>query len=126
MLVCSLERYQYFADWLMRLSIASAMKSANMISKTGRRPVDGAAERRAGERQLGDRRVEDAVGAVALREAGGRLEDAAGARDVLAEEDHVLVALELLVERLPDAARKSTRRHRPRRRTRRRARSGSG
>ena len=38
-LPCSFEMYQYFADWLTRLSIASAMKSPNMISITGRRPV---------------------------------------------------------------------------------------
>jgi hypothetical protein len=70
----------------------------------GAQPGCGATERGAGERELGDRRVEDAVGAVALREAGRRLEDAAGVRHVLAEEHHVLVAPELLVERLPDAA----------------------
>ena len=34
--------YQYFADWLTRLSIGSAMKSPNMISMTGRRPVTAA------------------------------------------------------------------------------------
>jgi len=31
--------YQYLAAWFTRLSIASAMKSPNMISMTGRSPV---------------------------------------------------------------------------------------
>src|SRR3954454_2867562 len=35
---CSLLKYQYLADWLTRLSIASMRKSPNMISTTGRRP----------------------------------------------------------------------------------------
>ena len=58
--------YQNFAAWLTSESIGSAMKSPNMISKTGRRPVTAAPKRGAGERELGDRRVEDAVGAEAL------------------------------------------------------------
>ena len=61
--------YQYLAAWLTRLSIASAMKSPNMISTIGRRPVTARAERRAGQRELGDRRVEDARGAEALEQA---------------------------------------------------------
>jgi hypothetical protein len=32
-------RNQYFVAWLMRLSIDSARKSPNMISRTGRKPV---------------------------------------------------------------------------------------
>ena len=39
---CSLEMYQYFADWLTSESIGSAMKSPNMISMIGRRPVTAA------------------------------------------------------------------------------------
>ena len=39
---CSLLMYQNFAAWLTRLSIASAMKSPNMTSKTGRSPVTAA------------------------------------------------------------------------------------
>ena len=42
MLACSLEMYQYFADWLTSESIGSAMKSPNMISMIGRRPVAAA------------------------------------------------------------------------------------
>jgi hypothetical protein len=34
--------YQYFAAWLTSESIGSAMKSPNMISTTGRRPVTAA------------------------------------------------------------------------------------
>ena len=41
-LPCSLEMYQNLAAWLTRLSIGSAMKSPNMISKTGRIPVTAA------------------------------------------------------------------------------------
>ena len=37
-LACSLERYQYLAAWLTRLSMVSGRKSPNMISITGRRP----------------------------------------------------------------------------------------
>ena len=39
MLFCSFERYQYFADWLIRLSIARKRKSANIISAIGRMPA---------------------------------------------------------------------------------------
>ena len=60
------------------------------------------AERGARERQLGDRRVEDALGAVLVVEARGRGEDPPGDGDVLAEEDHALVGGELLVERIAD------------------------
>src|SRR6476619_666304 len=38
-LTCSCVRNQYFVDWFTRLSIASARKSPNMISMTGRSPV---------------------------------------------------------------------------------------
>ena len=39
---CSLLMYQNFAAWLTRLSMASAMKSPNITSNTGRRPVTAA------------------------------------------------------------------------------------
>ena len=39
---CSPVRYQYFVDWLTRLSIASVRKSPNMISTTGRSPETAA------------------------------------------------------------------------------------
>jgi hypothetical protein len=35
----SFERYQYLVAWLIRLSMTSGRKSANMISTTGRRPL---------------------------------------------------------------------------------------
>ena len=69
------------------------------------------AERRARERQLGDRRVEDALRAVLVVEARRRREDAAGDGDVLAEEDHALVGGELLVERVADRGAKGDSRH---------------
>ena len=62
-----------------------------------RRPEGGA-----GEGQLGDGRVEDALRPVLVVEARRRGEDAAGDGDVLAEEDHALVGRELLVERVAD------------------------
>src|SRR3954454_14001335 len=68
----------------------------------GPQPGDRRAVGGAGERQLGDRRVEDAVGAEALLQAARYGEHAPGQRDVLAEEDHALVALELLGERVAD------------------------
>src|SRR5438093_1228933 len=42
MLACSFEMYQYFADWLTRLSMVRGRKSPNMISKTGRLPETAA------------------------------------------------------------------------------------
>jgi len=65
-------------------------------------PVHGGAEGRTGERKLRDRRVEHALGPVLVVEPGRRREDAAGHRDVLAEEDHALVGGKLLVERVAD------------------------
>src|SRR5829696_5575634 len=61
---------------------------------------DGRAERGTGHRELRDRRVEDAVLAVLLVQPRGRHEDTARSRHVLAEEDDVRVALDLLVERV--------------------------
>ncbi len=39
---CSLDRYQYLADWLTSESMDSPMKSPNMISMIGRSPVTAA------------------------------------------------------------------------------------
>ena len=65
-------------------------------------PRDRRAVGGTGQRQLRDRRVEDACRPVLLVQPRRDREDAAGDRDVLAEEDHALVPLELLVEGLPD------------------------
>ena len=65
-------------------------------------PRDGRAERGAGQGELRDRRVEDPVGAVLLVQARRDREDAAGDRDVLAEEDDSVVGCERLVEGLPN------------------------
>ncbi len=59
-------------------------------------------EGRAGERELGDWRVEDALRAVLVVEAGRSREDASGGGDVLAEQDHALVRGQLFVERITD------------------------
>ena len=99
---CSPVRYQYFVDWLTRLSIASVRKSPNMISITGRSPVDGRSERGAGERELRDRSVEDPLAPVLVVEARRDREYPSRDRDVLTEEDDPVVCGELLVEGLAD------------------------
>ena len=73
-----------------------------MISTTGRRPVIGAAVRGAGQGELRDRRVDHTVGTVLLEQTGRDRENTAGDCDVLADEHDALVALQLLVERLPE------------------------
>jgi hypothetical protein len=62
----------------------------------------GAAERGARQRELGDGRVDHAAGAEALPESRRDGEHAAGGGHVLAEEEHALVALELVGQRLAD------------------------
>ncbi len=100
---CSCDRYQYLADWLTSESIASPMKSPNMISMIGRSPATAAPNAAPDEGQLGDRRVEHALGAEPLLDAGGDREHAALlGGDVLAEEHDGLVALHLLDDRLAD------------------------
>ena len=64
----------------------------------GHAEPDGGAE----DPGLGERRVDAAVGAEAIAEAGGGAEHAAEAPDVLAEHEHRLVAGELDVERVVD------------------------
>ena len=104
-LACSFEMYQYFADWLTRLSIGSAMKSPNMISKTGRSPVTAAPN-------AAPASASSEIGVSKTRSSpkrscrpGRGLEDAARGGDVLAEEDHGRVALDLLGERVADRGR---------------------
>ena len=87
------------------------MKSTNISSTTGRSPEAAAPAAAPMIRRLGDRRVEHAVGELAV-EALGDAEHAApgvvlagragAAGDVLAEDDDGLVALHLLRERLVD------------------------
>src|SRR5207248_5930148 len=64
---------------------------------------DRGSERAADDRLLRDRRVAHAARSEAVEEAGSCLEDAARDADVLAEQEHPLVPLELLAER-PDHA----------------------
>ena len=87
-------------DWLTRLSIASVRKSPNMISITGRSPEIAAPNAAPVERELRDRRVEDALPPVLLVQPGGHGEHAARERHVLAEEDDAVIRGQLLVERL--------------------------
>ena len=60
----------------------------------------GRADAHADDRVLGDRRVAHALLAELLEQAVGDLERAVEDPDVLAHEDHVLVALHLLAQRL--------------------------
>ncbi len=95
-------RNQYFVAWLIRLSIESARKSPNMISSTGRSPVIAApyAAPVIASSEIGVSNTR--AGAVLLDQTRRDREHAAGHGDVLAEEDHALVARELLVERVAD------------------------
>ena len=77
----------------------------------GTQPVHRRAKCGAGQSELRDGRVEDALWAVLLVEARRRREDAAGHGDVLAEEDHPLVERKLLVERVPDRGAEGDRWH---------------
>ena len=74
---------------------------------------DRGAVRGAGERELGDRRVEHPLGPEPLQQIGGHLEHPAGRGDVLAEEHDGGVALELLGERVADRVSELERRSRP-------------
>jgi hypothetical protein len=65
-------------------------------------PRDRCAEGRTGHRELGDRRVEDALLTVLLVQPGRGHEYATRERHVLAEEDDCGIALDLLVERVAD------------------------
>ena len=68
----------------------------------GTEPGERGADPAADEAALGQRRVPDPLGAVALVEALGRPEEAADRADVLAHHDHVRVGVQLELERLAD------------------------
>src|SRR5439155_20011368 len=72
---------------------------------------DSRPERSAGERQLRDRRVEDAVGSILVVEAGRRREHAPSDGDVFTEKDHTLVGGELLVEGVANRCAEGDSRH---------------
>ena len=78
------------------------------------RPEAGHAEadRRAEDPGLGQRGVDAAVGAEAVSQTRSSAEDAAGAADVLAQHEHVCVALHLHVERVVDRFDEQEVRHR--------------
>ena len=107
----SFETYQYFVAWLTGCPSRAGRKSANMISITGRRPVTRfrtplrpARAPRSACRSHGGRR--------ALEQTRRHREHTAGAplrpRQV---NDHAVVALELLVERLADGVSELDLRH---------------
>ena len=93
---CSPETYQYLAAWLTSESIGSAMKSPNMISITGRSPVMAApnAAPPSASSEIGVSKTRSSPNR--SRSPGVALKTPPGGGDVLAEEDHLLVALELL------------------------------
>src|SRR5262249_53984163 len=77
----------------------------------GPQSLHGRADRHPDDPELGERRVDDAVGPELLLKAVGRSEDAAMHADVLAEHDHARVTLHLLVERLVDGLDQRLERH---------------
>ena len=84
----------------MRDQLVEARVAEGVVLHLAHRPQAGHAEpdRGAEDPGLRERRVDAAVGAEAVAQAGRRAEDAAGAPDVLAHDQHVVVALQLDVE----------------------------
>ena len=97
------DRYQYLADWLTSESIASPMKSPNMISMIGRRPATAApnAAPASASSEIG---VSNTRSDPNRSWMPGRDREHAAlfGGDVLAEEHDRLVALHLLDDRLAD------------------------
>ena len=82
------------------MSKQQAMKSMNWISHTGRMPMYDAPIAEPTIAGSGDRRVDDALLAEVSMQSLGHLERAAVDADVLADEEHALVARHLVEERL--------------------------
>ena len=116
-LPCSFETYQYFAAWLTRRVHRQRHEVAEHDLEDRPQPGHGGAEGGAGERQLGDRGVEDAVVAEALLEARRDREHAARERRRPRRRRRPLVALHLLGDRVadrdPELERRSCRRRTP-------------
>ena len=93
--------WRTLAAWFTTMSMATRMKLIVMISTTGPQAEHRGADAGADEALLGDRRLAHAARAVLRIEAGGDLVGALEAPDLLAHEEHALVARELLVERAP-------------------------
>ena len=72
------------------------------MSTTGRSAGHGRAHADAGEAGLGDRRVEHALGAELLHQAGQHLEGRAGFGHVLAHDEDARIAAHLLGQRFAD------------------------
>ena len=82
------------AAWQTMWSTIGYMKPSNCASATGFMPCDGQADGEAGDGGFVQRRVEDALGAEALLQAGGGAEHAAVDADVLAQHhDGVVVRI---------------------------------
>ena len=91
-----------FAAKFVIWSKAHEMKSMNCISATGRRPIIAAPIAAPTIADSRDRRVDDALRAEPLEQAGGDPKRAAVDADVLAQDEDPLVALHLLPERVVD------------------------
>jgi hypothetical protein len=77
---------------LMIWSIACMAKLKVMNSTIGFRPAEGRADAQAGEAVLGDRRIDDALGAELVQQALADLVGALILGDLLAHQEDVLVA----------------------------------
>ena len=93
---CPPVMYRVLAIWLTTRSQQTAKKSENMISATGRRPVIAApmAAPRMACSEIGVSMTR--FGTELVEQADRGLEHPAGAGDVLADEDHAVVAAHLL------------------------------
>ena len=80
------------AALFMIWSSASRLKLTVMISTIGRMPAERGADPRADERRLRQRRVADALGPELLEQTEAHREAAAVAADVLAHQEHAIVA----------------------------------
>ena len=83
--------YLIFAAWFTIWSMATQMKSMNIRSTIGRRPVTASPTPEADDGLLADRRVDDASLAELLLEPAEGAEHAAEGADVLAGAEHVVV-----------------------------------
>ena len=99
-LTCSPLRNQYLRRLVDEAVHRERQEVAEHDLDHGTESGDRRSERGPGERELRDRRVEDALPPVLLVQPRGHGEHATRERDVLAEEDDAIIRGQLLVERL--------------------------
>ena len=83
------------------------MKSPNMMSTIGRRPVIAAPTAKPGESCLGNRRIDNALVAEFFHQPRKHFERRARFGDVFAHDADVRVAAHLFSQRFPDGLRES-------------------